>query len=103
METAGDPFGALSDGHRRSILRLLAEGESSVGGLAESLPISRPAVSRHLRLLEEAGLVKHRAEGTRNLYSLDQAGLHSIRGFLEEIWREAAVRFTMFAENTRDT
>ncbi len=65
-----DPFEALGDPHRRTILALLGDGDRSVQQLADALPISRPAVSRHLRLLKEAGLVTDRAEGTRRLYRL---------------------------------
>ena len=96
-----DPFAALGDENRRSILRLLADGERSVGQLAASMPISRPAVSRHLRLLREAGLVKERAVGTRRLYALDDLGAEAIRAYLESIWGDAMVRYRFVAENTR--
>jgi len=95
----GDPFDALSDPNRRVILELLRGGDRSVGELAEELPISRPAVSRHLRLLKDAGLVTDRAEGTRRLYRLHDEGLDAVRGYLEEVWGQAAARFRLFAEN----
>jgi len=95
-----DPFAALGDENRRSILRLLADGERSVGQLASSMPISRPAVSRHLRLLREAGLVKERAVGTRRLYALDDLGADAVREYIESVWGEAMARYRIVAENT---
>jgi DNA-binding transcriptional ArsR family regulator len=96
----GDPFDALGDPNRRAIVELLAAGDRSVGELAGELPISRPAVSRHLRLLKEAGLVADRAEGTRRLYRLDDEGIEAVREYLEQVWGEAAARFRLLAENT---
>jgi DNA-binding transcriptional ArsR family regulator len=95
-----DPFAALGDIHRRTILRLLTEGERSVGQLAQSMPISRPAVSRHLRLLRQAGLVKERAVGTRRLYALDDLGADAVRDYLESVWGEAVARYRTVVENT---
>jgi DNA-binding transcriptional ArsR family regulator len=94
-----DPFDALGDPHRRAIVRLLGHGDRSVRELADALPISRPAVSRHLRLLKEAGLVRDRTEGTRHLYRLLDAGFEEVRRYLEQVWNEAAVRFRFAAEN----
>jgi DNA-binding transcriptional ArsR family regulator len=99
----GDPFEALGDANRRQILRLLSEGGLAVGELADSLPISRPAVSRHLRLLKEAGLVTERAEGTRRIYQLQQEGAEAVRAYLEAVWGAAATRFSLVAENTKRT
>ena len=96
-----DSFEALGDPHRRTILALLVEGDRSVQELADALPISRPAVSRHLRLLKEAGLVTDRAEGTRRLYRLQQEGPEAVRAYLEQVWGEAAMRFKLAAENTK--
>jgi DNA-binding transcriptional ArsR family regulator len=98
---ATDPFDALGDPQRRAILRLLRDGERSVGDLAGALPISRPAVSRHLRLLREAGLVKERAVGTRRLYALHEVGAEEVRRYLEAIWGEVAARYRLVTENTR--
>jgi DNA-binding transcriptional ArsR family regulator len=98
----GDPFGALGDPNRRAIVELLAAGDRSVSELATELPISRPAVSRHLRLLKEAGLVADRAEGTRRLYRLDGQGIAAVREYLEQVWGEAAARFRLLAENTAE-
>ena len=98
----GDPFDALGDPNRRAIVELLAAGDRSVSELARELPISRPAVSRHLRLLKEAGLVADRAQGTRRLYRLDGEGIGAVREYLEQVWGEAATRFRLVAENTRE-
>jgi DNA-binding transcriptional ArsR family regulator len=98
----GDPFDALGDPNRRAIVELLAGGDRSVSQLASELPISRPAVSRHLRLLKEAGLVADRAEGTRRLYRLDDEGIAAVREYLERVWGEAAARFRLLAENTSE-
>ncbi len=70
--------------------------------LADSLPISRPAVSRHLRLLTQAGLVTDRAEGTRRLYRLHDEGIEAVRQYLEQVWGDAAARFRLLAENTSE-
>lgn len=95
----GDPFEALGDPNRRTILELLRTGDRSVGELADALPISRPAVSRHLRLLKAAGLVTDRSAGTRRLYRLHDEGLGAVRGYLEEVWGQASARFRLAAEN----
>ena len=100
---AGDAFEALGDANRRAIVELLAsggEGGRSVGELAEQLPISRPAVSRHLRLLKQAGLVVEEPRGTRRIYRLHDTGLEAVRAYLERVWGEAASRFRLVAENT---
>src|SRR6516225_2525732 len=98
--TSGDPFEALGDPHRRDILRLLSEGDKPVLQIAAALPISRPAVSRHLRLLKEAGLVAEQAQGTRRIYHLQDEGLRAVQAYLEQVWGEAARRFRLYAENT---
>ncbi len=97
-----DPFEALGDQHRRDILRLLGEGDKPVTQIAAALPISRPAVSRHLRLLKQAGLVAEHPQGTRRIYHLEQEGLRAVQDYLEQVWGEAARRFRLYAENTRD-
>jgi len=99
-DTAGDPFEALGDPHRRDILRLLSEGDKPVRDIAAALPISRPAVSRHLRLLKEAGLVAEEAHGTSRIYRLRAEGLRAVQAYLERVWGDAARRFTLMAENT---
>jgi DNA-binding transcriptional ArsR family regulator len=99
---AGDPFEALGDPTRREILRLLGAGEKSVAALAADLPISRPAVSRHLRLLKDAGLVAEEPRGTRRIYRLQAEGLDAVRSYLEGVWGDAAARFRLMAENTAE-
>ena len=102
-DAAGDPFEALGDPNRRDILRLLSEGDKPVRDIAAALPISRPAVSRHLRLLKEAGLVAEQAQGTRRIYHLREEGLHAVQEYLERVWGDAARRFRLMAENTDRT
>jgi len=97
---AGDPFNALGDPHRRSIVELLGDGGRSVRQIAEALPISRPAVSRHLRLLKDAGLVVEEAHGTRRIYRLHDEGVAAVQAYLTRVWGEAAMRMKLFAENT---
>jgi DNA-binding transcriptional ArsR family regulator len=92
---------ALADPTRERIVRLLAQGERAVGDLAEQLPVSRPAVSKHLRLLEDAGLVHHRSEGTRNLYALEPQALADLRDELDRLWRDALARYALVARNRR--
>ena len=96
-----DPFEALGDPHRREILNLLSRRDLAVQQIADALPISRPAVSRHLRLLKGAGMVAERADGTRRIYHLERQGVEAVRDYLEAVWGEAAVRFRLVAENTR--
>lgn len=71
--------------------------------LADELPISRPAVSRHLRLLREAGLVMDRAEGTQRIYRLHDAGAETMAAYMQQVWGEATARFRIVAENTQDS
>jgi DNA-binding transcriptional ArsR family regulator len=97
---AGDPFEALGDPNRREILRLLSGGDKPVQEIAAAMPISRPAVSRHLRLLKDAGMVAEQAHGTRRIYHLREQGMQAVQEYLEGIWGEAAARFRMVAENT---
>jgi DNA-binding transcriptional ArsR family regulator len=79
-------FDALGEPVRRRILELLREGPTPVGQLAEHLPVGRPAVSKHLRVLEGAGLIKHRGVGTRNLYSLAPGGMGVAQHWLVKTW-----------------
>jgi DNA-binding transcriptional ArsR family regulator len=97
---APDPFDALGDPTRRRILELLRREPQSVAVLAGQLPVSRPAVSRHLRLLKDAGFVEEVAEGTRRVYHVRDEGLEAVRAGLEQIWGEAAARLRLVAENT---
>lgn len=99
---AGDPFNALGDGHRRLIVELLGSGGRSVRDIAEALPISRPAVSRHLKLLKDAGLVVEEPRGTQRIYRLHDEGVAAVQGYLQQVWGDAAARLRMFAENTSE-
>ena len=86
---ARDGWEALGDPTRRSIVACLADGPRAVGELADRLPISRPAVSQHLKVLKDAGLVIDRAEGTRRVYRLDPAGMGALRDQLDTYWARA--------------
>jgi DNA-binding transcriptional ArsR family regulator len=97
---AGNPFEALGDPTRREILSLLSAGGRSVQEIATALPISRPAVSRHLRLLKEAGFVAEEPRGTRRIYRLREEGPAAVQAYLQQVWGEAAARFRLVAENT---
>jgi DNA-binding transcriptional ArsR family regulator len=99
MNAAPDPFDALGDPSRRAILELLGSGDRSVREVADALPISRPAVSKHLRLLNEAGLVDQERRGTRSIYRLREEGLDAVRDYLERLWGEAAARYRLLADN----
>lgn len=77
---------ALADSTRREIFERLARKPQAVGELARGLPVSRPAVSQHLRVLKSAGLVQDRAQGTRHIYQIDPAGLGAIRAWLDRLW-----------------
>lgn len=96
---SADPFEALGDPHRREILRLLGERDLAVHEIADHLPISRPAVSRHLRLLKGAGLVEEHPQGTRRIYRLQEQGMHAVQAYLEQVWGDAAARFALMAQN----
>lgn len=95
---------ALGDPTRRAILGQLTKGPQSVGALAGAFPISRPAISQHLRILKDARLVSDRPEGTRRLYQLDPAGFESVRAYLDQFWTTAldAFRRKADAEPARD-
>jgi DNA-binding transcriptional ArsR family regulator len=95
------PLDALGDPRRREVLTLLGEGGRAVHEIAAELPISRPAVSRHLRILKESGLVVERTEGTRHIYELAVDGAAAVQDYLGLVWGEAATRFQLLAENTR--
>jgi DNA-binding transcriptional ArsR family regulator len=90
---------ALGNPVRRSILESLRQRPRSVGELAEMFPVSRPAISRHLRLLQDAELVAHRTVGRQNLYQLRHDGLEEARAFLDGMWGDALSRFKLVAEN----
>ncbi len=97
----GDPFDALGDSNRRAIVELLGSGGHTVREIADALPISRPAVSRHLRLLKNAGLVIDEPRGTRRIYKLHDKGVEAVQAYLNQVWGDAAARFRLVPENTR--
>ena len=98
MSTYERALDALGDPTRRAIVDRLQEGPRAVGELASGLPVSRPAVSQHLRVLKEAGLVTERQEGTRRLYRLDPAGLAEVRSYFDRFWELALADFKAAAE-----
>jgi DNA-binding transcriptional ArsR family regulator len=91
-------IGALGDETRRAIFERLARGPCSVGELAEELPVTRPAVSQHLRVLKDAGLVFDRPDGTRRLYQLDPDGVGAMRAYVDQFWNQALAAFKAAAE-----
>jgi DNA-binding transcriptional ArsR family regulator len=91
---------ALGDANRRAIVEILSGGGRSVQQIADRLPISRPAVSRHLRLLKQAGLVIDESRGTRRVYRLRDDGVEAIRQYFADTWDNAIARFRIVAENT---
>lgn len=91
---------ALGDANRRLILEILGRGPRSVREIADQLPVSRPAVSRHLRLLKDAGLVVDQADGTRRVYALHDEGVEAVADYFRQLWGDAAVRFRLATENT---
>ncbi len=99
MATYVDALAALADPTRRAVFERLADGPKSVGQVAEGLPVSRPAVSQHLRVLKEAGLVTDRAVGTRRLYQLDPTGLDALRTWLDGFWDQTLAAFAAAAED----
>ena len=93
MAYASALFPALADGTRRQVFERLRNGGLSVGEIAHGLPVSRPAVSQHLKVLKEAGLVVDEAEGTRRVYHIDPKGLGALRAWLDQFWDEALQAF----------
>ena len=99
MDTNGaDGLGLLGDPTRRAIFELLARRPSTVGELAQQLPITRSAVSQHLRVLKDGGLVVSRAEGTRRIYRLNPDGVTALRAYLDRVWAEALTAFGKAAQ-----
>jgi len=100
-----DVFALLAEPVRHRIIEILATGEHTSGQLADVLHhefgVGWPAVSRHLRVLREAGLVDEVPRGTRRIYHLQEEGIEAVRAYLEQVWGDAATRFRLTAENTR--
>ena len=97
-DNLSNAFTALGDPMRRELVQRLAKGPRSVGELAQGVPISRPAVSQHLRHLKDAGLVSDEAVGTRRIYRLDPRGIGAMRDWLDQHWQEALGDFKRFAD-----
>jgi DNA-binding transcriptional ArsR family regulator len=102
MANATQGFVALSDPTRRAIFERLAKRPSAVGDLAKRFPVSRPAVSQHLKVLKQAGLVTSQQEGTRRLYQLNPAGVEAMRAYLDRFWDQALAAFKKAAEEDED-
>jgi DNA-binding transcriptional ArsR family regulator len=102
MTNTQQAFSALADPTRRAILERLSAGPKPVGEIARGMPVSRPAVSQHLKVLKSAGLVRDHAEGTRRVYEIDPAGLGEIRAWLDGFWDEALLAFKQEAERAEN-
>ena len=98
MDANGNGFAALADPTRRAVLERLREGPRPVGELARDLPVSRPAVSQHLKVLKDAGLVSARPEGNRRIYQAEPDGLAELRGYLEQFWGKALLAYKAVVE-----
>jgi DNA-binding transcriptional ArsR family regulator len=88
-KAAADRIAAFSDPVRRAIIEILADGPRSVGDIAGQLPVTRPAVSQHLKVLSEAGLIAHESVGTRNLYRIEPERVAEVRDYLDALWQKA--------------
>jgi DNA-binding transcriptional ArsR family regulator len=100
MTNASRIFAALNDPTRRAVLERLRSGPKPVGEIARGLPVTRPAVSQHLKVLKEAGLVDDRSEGTRRIYQIDPKGLGAMRAWLDQFWTGALDAFAAEAERS---
>jgi DNA-binding transcriptional ArsR family regulator len=102
MANANAAFAALSDPTRREVFERLRSGGRSVGEIAGNLPVSRPAVSQHLKVLKDAGLVADRAEGTRRIYHIDPHGLAAVRTWLDQFWTAALAAYAEEVERAEE-
>src|SRR6478672_1312843 len=102
MAYRADGFTALADPTRRAIFERLAERPSAVGELADELPVSRPAVSQHLKVLKEGGLVIDEPDGTRRIYRVDPEGVGALRAYLDTFWNQALTAFKRVAEQKEE-
>ena len=100
MANAERVFAALNDPTRRAVFERLRHGPRPVGEIARGLPVTRPAVSQHLKVLKEAGLVDDRSEGTRRIYQIDPKGLGAMRAWLDQFWTTALDAFAAEVERT---
>jgi DNA-binding transcriptional ArsR family regulator len=101
-DRSSDGWGALSDGTRRAIVSRLADGPLAVGQLAAELPVSRSAVSQHLKILKDAGLVSERATGTRRFYRLNPVAVAAMRDQLDAFWQRALASYADVAEQATE-
>jgi DNA-binding transcriptional ArsR family regulator len=101
-DRAGDGFGALADGTRRAIVARLADRPLAVGELAAELPVSRSAVSQHLKILKDAGLVTERSAGTRRIYRLNPVAVAALRDQLDTFWRRALTGYADLHDKAED-
>lgn len=97
-----DALGALGDPTRRAIFELLTARPRAVGELANELPVSRPAVSQHLKVLKQVSLVTDSAEGTRRLYRVDPRGVHALRDYLDQLWDKALTAYAAAVEEEEE-
>jgi DNA-binding transcriptional ArsR family regulator len=103
VTNANRVFAALHDPTRRAVLERLRHGPRPVGEIARGLPVTRPAVSQHLKVLKEAGLVADRSEGTRRIYHIDPEGLGAMRAWLDQFWEAALDAFAAEVERAART
>jgi DNA-binding transcriptional ArsR family regulator len=95
-------FDALSDPTRRAVFERVAERPRAVGEIADGLPVSRPAVSQHLKVLKDAGLVTDHRDGNRRIYALDPSGVEELRSYLDRFWNRALDSFKLTVEGRRE-
>ena len=103
MPNALQGFAALADPTRRQVFERLAKRALSVGAIADELPVSRPAVSQHLKVLTDAGLVMHDRDGTRHVYRIDPRGIEAMRKYLDKFWDRALAAFKAAVEKETDS
>lgn len=103
LDSGGPALQALGDPTRRAIFERLVAQPQSVRELADALPVSRPAVSQHLKVLKQSGLVTDRAEGARRIYRADPAGIAALRAYLDQMWDAALVAFAAAVEEREET
>lgn len=102
MAYQGSGFSALADPTRRSIFERIADRPAAVGEIAGELPVSRPAVSQHLKVLKHAGLVIDEPDGTRRIYRVDPEGVDALRGYLDQFWNQALAAFKRAVEQKEE-
>ena len=101
MTNQSDQFAALADPTRLAVFERVAKGPAAVHQIAKAFPVSRPAISQHLRVLKDAGLVFDQQIGNRRIYQLNPDGIESLRDYFDRFWVDALESFKAFAENTK--